>query len=69
MNLNIKTSILNLAKTNIMKKTRITITHQLEKTLHHFMIENPDKLTSLEVNRIKKKMGVEMVFVNGRLYK
>jgi hypothetical protein len=52
-----------------MKKTRITITHQLEKTLHHFMIENPDKLTSLEVNRIKKVMGVEMVFVNGRLYK
>lgn len=69
MNLNTKTSILNLAKTNNMKKTRITITHQLEKTQHHFMVINPDKLTSYEVNRIKKKMGVEMVFVNGRLYK
>ena len=61
--------ILNLAKTNIMKKTRITITHQIEKTLHHFMIENPYKLSSLEVDKIKKEMGVEMVFVNGRLYK
>lgn len=69
MNLNIKTSILNLARTNIMKKTRITITHQIEKTQHHFMVGNPDKLTSLEVDKIKKGMGVEMVFVNGRLYK
>jgi hypothetical protein len=52
-----------------MKKTRITITHQIEKTLHHFMIENPYKLSSLEVDKIKKEMGVEVVFVNGRLYK
>jgi hypothetical protein len=52
-----------------MKKTRITITHQIEKTQHHFMVVNPDKLTSLEVDRIKNEMGVEMVFVNGRLYK
>jgi hypothetical protein len=52
-----------------MKKTRITITHQLDKTLYHFMVVYPDKLTSSEVNRIKKVMGVEMVFVNGRLYK
>ncbi len=65
----IKTSILNLVKTRIMKKTRITITHQIEKTQHHFMVVNPDNLTSLEVNRVKKAMGVEMVFVNGRLYK
>jgi hypothetical protein len=69
MNLNIKTSILNLARTNIMKKTRITITHQLEKSQHHFMVVNPDKLSSSEVERIKLEMGVEMVFVNGRLYK
>jgi hypothetical protein len=69
MNLNTKTSILNLARTNIMKKTRITITHQLEKNQHHFMVGNPDKLSSLEVDKIKKEMGVEMVFVNGRLYK
>ena len=67
--MNIKTSILNLARTRIMKKTRITIVHQLEKTQHHFMVENPDKLSSSEVNRIKIEMGVEMVFVNGRLYK
>lgn len=52
-----------------MKKTRIAITHQLEKTQHHFMVVNPDKLSSSEVDRIKKVMGVEMVFVNGRFYK
>jgi hypothetical protein len=52
-----------------MKKTRITITHQLEKTQHHFMVVNPDKSSSSEVDRIKKAMGVEIVFVNGRLYK
>ncbi len=59
--------ILNLARTS-MKKTRITITHQIEKTQHHFMVVNPDILTNSEVERIKKGMGVEMVFVNGRLY-
>jgi hypothetical protein len=67
--MNIKTSILNLARTNIMKMTQITISHQLEITQHHFIVENPDKLTSLEVDRIKEEMGVEMVFVSGRLYK
>ena len=61
--------ILNLAKTRIMKKTRISITHQVEKTQHHFVVDNPDKLNISEVNRIKKVMAVEMVFVNGRLYK
>ena len=60
--------ILKLARIN-MKKTRITITHQIEKTQHHFMVGNLDKLTSLEVDSIKKVMGVEMEFVNGRLYK
>lgn len=52
-----------------MKKRRIKILHQLEKTQHHFMVVNPDKLTSSEVDRIKKVMNVEIVFVNGRLYK
>jgi hypothetical protein len=52
-----------------MKKTRITIAHQFEKTKHHFMVVNPDKLSSSEVDRIKKEVCVEMVFVNGRLYK
>jgi hypothetical protein len=33
------------------------------------MVENPDKLNFLEVDIIKNEMGVEMVFVNGRLYK
>jgi hypothetical protein len=52
-----------------MKKTRITITHQIEKTQHHFMVVDADKLSNFEVDRIKKVMAVEMVFVNGRLYK
>ncbi len=60
--------ILNLAPIN-MKKTKITITHQLEKSQHDFMVVNPDKLTCLEVDKIKKEMGIEMVFVNGSLYK
>jgi hypothetical protein len=62
-------TILNLARTRIMKKTRITITHKLEKTQHHFMVVNPDNLNINEVDRIKKAMGVETVFVNGKLYK
>jgi hypothetical protein len=52
-----------------MKMTRITIIHQLEKTQHQFMVGNPDKLTSSEVEKIKKVMGVEVMFVNGKLYK
>ena len=62
-------TILNLAITRIMKKTRITITHQLEKTQHHFVVVNPVKLNSSEVNEFIKTMGVEMVFLNGELYK
>lgn len=52
-----------------MKKTKIEITHQVEKTKHHFMVGNPDKLNFSEVEKIMKVMSVEMVFVNGRLYK
>jgi hypothetical protein len=33
------------------------------------MVVNPYKLSSSEVDKIKKIMGVEMVFVNGRVYK
>ncbi len=51
-----------------MKKTRITILHQLEKTQHHFMVVNPNKFKCSGVNR-KKLMGVEMAFFNFRLYK
>ena len=52
-----------------MKKSKINITHQSEKTVHLFMVTNPDKLTSSEVEHIKKEMNVEMVLVNGKLYK
>ncbi len=52
-----------------MKKTKINITHQVEKTKHSFLVVNPEKLTNFEVEKIKKKMNVEMVFVSGRLYK
>jgi hypothetical protein len=52
-----------------MKKTQISISHQLEITQHNFEVENPDKLNFLEVDKIKEEMGVEMVFVSGRLYK
>ena len=33
------------------------------------MVVNPDELSSSEVDRIKKVMGVELVFVKGKLYK
>lgn len=51
-----------------MEKTRITITHNLEKIQYHFMVLNPNKLSTSEVEMIKLEMGVEMVFVNGKLY-
>jgi hypothetical protein len=60
--------ILNLAQIN-MKKERIEITHQIEKTKYVFYVIDQDKLNNSEVEIIKKEMGVEMVFVNGRLYK
>ena len=52
-----------------MKKTRITITHQLEKTKHVFMVLDPNRLTQKEKERIMAKMNVEMLFVNGKIYK
>ena len=52
-----------------MKKTRITITHQLEKTKHVFLVQDPNRLTNIEKNRIISKMNVEMLFINGKLYK
>lgn len=52
-----------------MKKTRITITHNIEKPQYYFMVLNPNKLSSLEVELIKWEMGVEMLFINGRLYR
>jgi hypothetical protein len=60
--------ILNLVPIK-MKKTKIEITHQIEKSKHVFYVINPDKLNDFEVERIKKEMGVEMIFLNGKLYK
>ena len=60
--------ILNLVPIN-MKKTRIEIMHQIEKTKYVFYVNDQDKLNNYEVESIKKEMGVVMVFVNGRLYK
>jgi hypothetical protein len=51
-----------------MNKKRITITHQLEKTKHTFLVENTDKLSRIESKRIMLKMGVLVLFVNGKLY-
>jgi len=51
-----------------MKKTRIKITHQLEKTVHHFLVVNPNKLSCDEVNRICDKIGAKALFVNGKYY-
>lgn len=60
--------ILNLVPIN-MKKIRIEITHQIEKTKHVFYVNDQDKLNNSEVERIKKGMGVAMIFLNGKLYK
>lgn len=43
--------ILNLIPIS-MKKTRIEITHQIEKSKHVFYVINPDKLNNFEVERI-----------------
>ena len=51
-----------------MKKSKIYITHQLEKTKHSFLVKNPDSLTPEEVNRICQKMGVTTLLINGRMY-
>jgi len=52
-----------------MKKKKIKITHQVEKTVHQFLVVNPFKLTTEEVDRIKLKMGVDSLFVNGKYYR
>ncbi len=48
---------------------KIKITHHLEKKVYHFLVENPDKLKPTEVERIKLKMGVDSLFVNGKYYR
>jgi hypothetical protein len=51
-----------------MNKTRITIIHQIEKTKHVFLVQDPNRLAKIEKERIMAKMNVEMLLVNGRLY-
>ncbi len=43
--------------------------HQLEKTVHYFFVVDPNNLSNEEVENIKIEMGVQMVFVHGKLYK
>lgn len=52
-----------------MKKTKITITHQLEKTIHVFLVIDPNKLAQTEYEKIIKCMNVEMILVNGKIYR
>ncbi len=48
---------------------KITIQHQIEKTLHSFIVGNPHSLTSKEVKTICEEMNVSAVLVNGKYYK
>ena len=50
------------------KMTTIEITHQIEKTIHRFRVKDPNKLTTSEVDRIKKKLGVSALLINGKYY-
>ena len=48
--------------------TTIEITLQTEKTKHRFRVKDANKLTSSEVDRIKKKLRVSALFINGKYY-
>lgn len=48
--------------------TRIKITHQIDKTVHHFLVNDPDNLSKDEVKRICEGMNVTSLFVNGKMY-
>lgn len=52
-----------------MEKKKISITHQLDKTKHTFLVVNPDSLTQEEIKRICAKMGVTAILINSRLYR
>jgi hypothetical protein len=47
---------------------KIKITHQSEKTVHHFTVKNNKFLTQKEVNKICEKMGVHALLVEGKIY-
>ncbi len=48
--------------------TTIEITHQIEKTKHKSRVNDANKLTNEEVERIKKKLGVSALLINGKCY-
>lgn len=52
-----------------MKKSRIKITHQIDKTVHHFKVMDPNNLCIDEVENICTKMNVTALFINGKLYR
>ena len=52
-----------------MKKTKIIIKHQIEKSDHYFLVMDPNKLSNQEVEYIKMEMGVTIVYVNGKIYR
>ena len=52
-----------------MKKKKITITHQLDKTIHTFSVTNPDSITKEEVSKICEEMNVTALLINGRYYR
>jgi hypothetical protein len=51
-----------------MKKTKILITHQEDKTFHKFKVLDESKLTTKEVKRICVKMNVKAIFIKGKYY-
>ena len=48
---------------------KIKITHQIDKTVHHFFVGDPDRLTTDEVKRICEGMNVTSLLINGKMYK
>ena len=51
-----------------MKKTKIKITHQEDKTTHKFKVMDESNLTTKEVKLICEKMGVKALFIKGKYY-
>ena len=47
---------------------RVTIKHQMEKTYHTFKVQDENNLSLNEVKRICDRMGVDMLFINGKIY-
>ena len=60
--------ISNLAPIN-MKKTRISIVHQIEKTYQRYLIENLNKLSSSEVESNKMQTMCNLFFFVSEKFK